>query len=149
MIYHEKVVRELTQEERSEYLVRPVAKTRFVEEGYHKAIIESVRAVVQSNPFTPSGKSEELELEFKVKEGKEEVILDHILKLTWCEDGKMYQLLEELDLLPEAGEMLDLNGLIGMSVKILVTNMIHDGEPYSKIIDIEKYYANDLVNEGR
>lgn len=149
MIYYKKTVRDLTEEEKIKYLVRPVVQPKLVKEGFHKAVIESARAIVQSNPFSPSGQSVELELEFKVEEGEKEVILDYAVNLKWCENGDLQNLLENLEMLPEEGKMLDVEKLIGMPVKILVTNMIHDGVPHSEIIDVEQYYANDSVYEGR
>lgn len=140
MIFHKKVERELTQNEMNKYLKRPVAKEEFVAEGAHEATIESARAIFQSNPFTTSGISEELQLELKVEDGGKEVYLKHNVNLAWDESGDLCNMLLNLEELPEEGEVLNIEDLIGMDVKILVTNCECEGKTYSEVIDIEKKY---------
>lgn len=140
MIFYKTVERELTPEEMNMYLKRPVTEEKFVAEGAHEATIVSACAIVQSNPFTASGISEELQLKLKVEDGGKGVYLKHNVDLTWDESGDLYDMLLNLDELPEEGEILNIEDLIEMNVKILVTNWKHDGKVYSRVIDIEKNY---------
>jgi hypothetical protein len=48
----------------------------------------------------------------------------------------MVKVLQDLDCLPEAGKRLDLDGMVGMKVKVVIENVERDGIEYSNVISI-------------
>jgi len=130
--------RTLSIEEIISLVTRPSMRN-FVEEGVRKGTIDSVALKEVESKFSDTGKRIVLNIKVLVEdEDGEEVALYLSPNFTWSSKGKMVKVLQDLDCLPEAGEKLDLDAMVGMKVKVVIENIEKDGVEYSNIISMKR-----------
>ncbi len=135
----EKNVRCLTLEEKDYFLRRPIPVPTSVEEGWHKAYVHYVRDVERYDSSLPSGKTQELQLQFIVEEDSCEVPINYAVTISWDKDSEFYRLLKAFEELPGEGKFFDSTVLIDLGLTILVNNKMVGDEVYSVIKDFKKY----------
>lgn len=131
--------RTLSLEEIIALVTRPSTR-RFVEEGMYKGAIDSVALREIDSKFSDTGKRVVLNIKVLVEdeESEEEVFLYLAPNFTWSSKGKLIKVLQDLECLPEAGEKLELDEMVGMKVKVVIENVEKDGIEYSNIISLKK-----------
>ncbi|NMM65121.1 hypothetical protein HBE96_21285 [Clostridium sp. P21] len=128
----------LSLEEMMDITKRPSMRS-CVEEGMHKGAIDSVVLKEVESKFSGTGKRIVLNIKVIVEdEDGKEVALYLSPNFTWSTKGKMIKVLQDLECLPEAGERLDIDAMVGMKVKVVVENTEKDGIEYSNIISMKR-----------
>lgn len=126
-------------------LVKRPSMISCVEEGMHKGTIDSVVLKEMESKFSETGKRVVLNIKVIVEdEGGEEVALYLSPNFTWSTKGKMIKVLQDLECLPEAGEKLNIDAMVGMNVKVVIENVEKDGVEYSNIISMKRAKKSKL-----
>lgn len=137
--------RVLSMDEIMSLVTRPSMRS-FVEEGIHNGVIDSVVLKEVESKFSETGKRIVLNIKVLVEdEDGEEVTLYLSPNFTWSSKGKMIKVLQDLECLPEAGETLDIEAMVGMKVKVVIENVEKDGIEYSNIISMKKVKESKLA----
>lgn len=136
---------------KQDLLRRPESNNRTIADGAYIGKTVFVELVERDSHYTENGKRVVLNIKFEVEDhdGK---IVDLYLSpsLSWSKKGKMLPLLDKLGVLPEPGESMDLDELVGIHVQVIVENNEKDGMTYSNIISvkrIEKNQTNTIVKK--
>lgn len=115
---------------------RPSTNTS-VEDGMYNAKILSACVKVVESIYHPEGRTVlNLKIGLDTEEGRLE--LYKTVTFSWSQMGKMIPLLTDLEVLPEPGEELDRNDLIGMAIRVMVQNVEKDNMVYSNIVSLKK-----------
>ncbi len=119
-------------------LTRPTGRTT-LEEGMCKGTIIAAELVERQSRYSVNGIGVFLNIKVAIKDSDEETVeLYYAVSYTWSKRGKMMKLLEDLKKLPEPGESLELEELVGLRVQVIIENVEKDGNTYSNIIQIKR-----------
>lgn len=139
----------LSLEEIMSLVTRPSMRS-CVEEGMHKGTIDLVVLKEVESKFSETGKRIVLNIKVLVEdEDGEEVALYISPNFTWSSKGKMLKVLQDLECLPEAGEKLDIDAIVGMKVKVVIENVEKDGIEYSNIVTMKKAKESKMLGNKR
>lgn len=116
-------------------LIRPEEGKRYVNAGTYTGEIVQVELVERECNYNEDKKR--VVVNFKIEIEDEEVTLYFSPNLAWTKHGKLVRTLEKLGALPELGESLQLEKMVGISVRVTVENNEKEGTTYSNIINVE------------
>lgn len=119
---------------------RPLTNQTIVQEGvYNGCEIESADIMERGSQFHETGKRDVLNLKVRIPlPNGDFAILFYAPNLSWGAKSRMVKLLQDLEALPDPGEDLDLDSLVGMKVTVFVENVEKDGKTYSNIVKMKK-----------
>lgn len=131
-------------------LTRPVGDRRNIANGTYVGTIEKAEVKEFDCNFNDDGIRTALNIKVEVEDGNgETVVLYTSPNFTWSKKGNMVKLLDDINALPEPGEDLVLEGLVGIPVKVMVENVKKDGETYSNIIRMKRDDEAKVKGEGK
>lgn len=127
-------------------LQRPVAEV--LAEGTYKdcKIIGAKYAEKKSN-YTEDGKRVVLDYTVEVDYNGKLVYLDYVVTYNWSMKSNMVKFLIKMGCLPEPGENLSLEKLVGIPVEVTVENVTKNGVTYSNITGIKRHDEVDTPKQ--
>jgi hypothetical protein len=121
-------------------ITRPLTNQTIVQEGvYNGCEIESADIMEMDSQFHETGKRDVLNLKVRIPlPNGDSATLFYAPNLAWGAKSRMVKLLQDLEALPDPGEDLDLDSLVGMKVTVFVENVEKDDKTYSNIVKMKK-----------
>jgi hypothetical protein len=118
----------------------------FEPEGIREGKIFSVGVKELDSQYHDSGKREALHIKVEIVKANGELgYLYYSPTLMWSPLGKLMRTLQDLQAVPNMGEELDLNVLVGMPVIVTIENVERNNVVYSNIVKMKK---REQVNQG-
>lgn len=126
-----------------DYLDRPEGNKRSIEDGVFEGETSHVELQEWESKFSEDGTRVVLSIKVEVEDAEGELVDLYIApNYSWSKRGNMSKVLENLNMLPEPGERLNLEDLVGIPVQVMVENVEKDGETYSNIIRLKRLAQN-------
>lgn len=120
-------------------LARPAYNKITIPNGAYNGELTKAELVERDSKYSEDKKRVVLNLKVEVGDDEGEVVDLYIApNYSWSKKGGMIKILENLEILPEPGETIDLDELIGIPVQVIVENVEKDDETYSNIVSIKR-----------
>lgn len=129
----------LTDLKNQHKLVRPNIGDNMISDGTYSGTLITAELTEKESKFSPDGVRVVLNLKVEIyDEAGNPVHLYLAPNYNWSERGNMIKILEKLDALPEPGEGLELQTLVGLPVSAIVENVEKDGRTFSNIVSLRR-----------
>ena len=115
--------------------VRP-SEELHVENGIYEGTIVGAYEKAFKSQYHPNGQRDVLSLRVKVYHPKAAYFLFYNVTWEWT-NYRFCQVLEELGVMPELGEELNLDSMVGKNVIITVENQTSQGRNFTNIVDLK------------
>ncbi|WP_026393482.1 hypothetical protein [Acetobacterium malicum] len=120
-------------------LVRPIERQKNVSDGSYFGKITQAELLERESAFSEDGKQIVLNVRTEVIDNNGDCVeLYYSVNYTWSNKGRMVKFLEKLELLPAPGETLELDTLVGLSVQVIIENVIKENVTYSNIVSMKR-----------
>jgi hypothetical protein len=140
----------LSELNQTEELVRPEENKRSISDGMYEGTTAYAELQERECRFSKDGTRVVLSIRVEVEDEDGETVDLYVApNYSWSKRGHMMQLLESLDALPEPGESIALQDLVGIPVQVLVENVEKNGEVYSNIVRIKKRQVSQEPEESK
>ena len=120
-------------------LRRPVDDRKNITDGSYIGKIVSIELIERESVYTSDNKRVVLNIKVSIEDEEgENVTLYLPVNYSWSKKGNMVKTLEMLNCLPNPGDDIELDDLIGIDVEIIIENVERDGVAYANIISIKR-----------
>lgn len=123
----------MSQDTNDLIIERPQYQSDLKEDVAYTGEIVSIEKRKLPSQYHPKGERQAIQFEVVLNHSGDTTRLFYAPSLTWSKKGKLYKLLSDLGHLPDVGQTMNFNKLIGIKVNVFVYNVQRDGAVFSNI----------------